>query len=87
MNKNREVVRLAKKQNKKEEKVDNQNPSCPNCDTKKKMSVRQVDTDRDGRIIADIWACSECHAWIRILRQESKEDEIARLKKRLVALE
>ena len=81
-------MRWAKKQNKNQENIEeNKNPACPNCDTKKKMSVRQVDTDRDGRIIADIWACSECHAWIRILRQESKEDEIARLKKRLVALE
>ena len=87
MKNNQEVVRLAKKQNKKEEVVDNKNPSCPNCDTKKKMSVRQVDTDRDGRIIADIWACNECQSWVRIPRTETKENEISTLKKRLADLE
>ena len=66
---------------------ENKNPSCQSCKTKKKMSVRQVDTDRDGRVIADIFACNECHAWLRIPRIESKEVEIARLKKRLAALE
>ena len=71
----------------KEKKEDNKNPKCPNCDTEKKMGVRQVDTDRDGRIIADIFACNECQAWIRIPRTESKEDEKARLKKRIAELE
>jgi len=62
----------------------NKNPDCVNkCGTKKKMSLRNLDVDRDGRIVADIFECTDCKAWIRLPRNETKLDEIGRLKKRL----
>ena len=69
------------------EKEDNKNPACPNCDTKKKMSPRNSDVDRDGRVLADIFDCSDCHAWLKIPRKETKEQEADRLRKRLADLE
>ena len=66
----------------------NQNPDCINkCGTKKKMSLRNVDVDRDGRITADIFECPDCQAWVKLPRKETKEEEIDRLRKRLSDLE
>lgn len=76
-----------KKQEKKVEEKKDDRPECNNCDSKKRMSMRQVDTDRDGRIVADIYECGKCHSWTRILRKETKQDEINRLRKRLAQLE
>ncbi len=70
-----------------EKKVENKNPKCTNCDTDKRMSVRQVETDRDGRVTADIFSCAICHSWVGVPRIETKEDEITRLKKRLALIE
>lgn len=60
---------------------------CPNCGLEKKMSIRQVDTDRDGRIVADIYSCNKCNSWVRVPKEETKNDEIRRLKERLAQLE
>ena len=66
----------------------NENPECINhCGTKKKMSLRTHDVDRDGRIVSDEFECSECNCWVKIPRKETKEEEIERLKLRLSNLE
>ena len=66
----------------------NKNPVCLNkCGAKKKMSLRSYDVDRDGRIIADEFECSNCNAWVKLPRKETKEGEIDRLRKRLSDLE
>ena len=66
----------------------NKNPDCINkCGTDKKMSLRSYEVDRDGRIVADEFECPKCHAWVKLPRNETKEEEINRLRKRLSDLE
>ncbi len=87
------MPRKKKKQNNTPDKSESEPKSkqgqCAECAKKGlqvKLSIRNHEVDRDGRITADIFECTKCQSWISVPRVESTIDEKARLRARLAEL-